>query len=264
MRRIEVLVAFRDIFSNFMLSHGYTFYKNCFVKYCNNVFNRVSIFTQKTIDIVSFDIIHYCSPIYIELFNIEADNQDGDFSLARIACSDNIVDDIEWNYEYGNTDDMVSKIQNAFNVYLKYFQKFDCEGLEDYNTKLKKYNQKLKDLSEPEIYTSLLDLFTGEVPISSVPQANQNELQELIIDARLESYYIIERLNEMLNDYDQSDIEIISESLSSFNENIQYVKALFCNDKEYLQQRHAQEDSERKEIIEMNKKLLYNAGLIAE
>ena len=110
----------------------------------------------------------------------------------------------------------------------------------------------------------MLDLFTGEVPISSVPQANQNELQELIIDARLESYYIIERLNEMLNDYDQSDIEIISESLSSFNENIQYVKALFCNDKEYLQQRHAQEDSERKEIIEMNKKLLYNAGLIAE
>ena len=98
LRRKDVLVTFRDIFSNFMLSHGYKFYKNCFVKYCNNVFNRVSIFTQKTIDIVSFDIIHYCSPIYIELFNIEADNEDGNFSLARIACADNIINDIEWNY----------------------------------------------------------------------------------------------------------------------------------------------------------------------
>lgn len=82
--------------------------------------------------------------------------------------------------------------------------------------------------------------------------------------ARFESYYIIERLNEMSNGYDQSDIEIISDSLSSFNENIQYAKALFCNDKEFLQQRQSQEDSERKEIIEKNKKLLYAAGLIVE
>lgn len=159
---------------------------------------------------------------------------------------------------------MVSKIQNAFDVYLKYFQNFDCECIYDYNAKLKKYNQKLRDSSEPEIYTSLLDLFTGEMPISSVPQANQNKLKELIIDARFESYYIIERLKEMSNGYDQSDIEIISNSLSSFNENIQYAKALFCNDKEFLQQRQAQEDSERKEIIEKNKKLLYEAGLVVE
>lgn len=264
LRRKDVLITFRDIFSNFMVSHGYKFYKNCFIKYCNNVFNRVSIFTQKTIDLVSFDIIHYCSPIYIELFNIEADNEDDNFSLARIACADNIINDIEWNYEYGNTYDMVSKIQNAFDVYLKYFQNFDCECIDDYNAKLKKYNQKLRDSSEPEIYISLLDLFTGEMPISSVPQANQNKLKELIIDARFESYYIIERLNEMSNGYDQSNIEIISDSLSSFNENIQYAKALFCNDKEFLQQRQAQEDSERKEIIEKNKKLLYAAGLIVE
>ena len=108
---------------------------------------------------------------------------------------------------------MKSKIQNAFDVYLKYFQKFDCEDLDDYNIKHKKYNQKLRDSSGPEIYTSLLDLFTGEMPISSVPQANQNKLKELIIDARFESYYIIERLNEMTNGYDQSDIEIISDSL---------------------------------------------------
>ena len=159
---------------------------------------------------------------------------------------------------------MKSKIQNAFDVYLKYFQKFDCEDLDDYNIKHKKYNQKLRDSSGPEIYTSLLDLFTGEMPISSVPQANQNKLKELIIDARFESYYIIERLNEMTNGYDQSDIEIISDSLSSFNENIQYAKALLCNNKEFLQQRQAQEDSERKEIIEKNKKLLYAAGLIVE
>lgn len=264
MRRKDVLITFRDIFSNFMVSHGYKFYKNCFIKYSNNVFNRVSIFTQKTIDLVSFDIIHYCSPIYIELFNIEADNEDDNFSLARIACADNIINDIEWNYEYGNTYDMVLKIQNAFDVYLKYFQKLDCKCTDDYNAELKEYNQKLRDSSEPEIYTSLLDLFTGEMPISSVPQANQNKLQELIIDARFESYYIIERLNEMSNGYDQSDIEIISDSLSSFNENIQYAKALFCNDKEFLQQRQAQEDSERKEIIEKNKKLLYEAGLIVE
>ena len=50
----------------------------------------------------------------------------------------------------------------------------------------------------------------------------------------------------------------------SFNENIQYAKALLCNNKEFLQQRQAQEDSERKEIIEKNKKLLYAAGLIVE
>lgn len=109
MRRNEVLNNFKKTFSNFMLNNGYSFYKNCFIKYYNGVFNRVSIFTQKTIDMVSFDIIHYCKPIYEELISIEDENESDDFSLARMAFKDNIIDDIEWEYEYGNTKDMTSK-----------------------------------------------------------------------------------------------------------------------------------------------------------
>lgn len=65
-----------------MLNNGYTFYKNCFIKYHNGVFNRVSIFTQKAVDTISFDIIHYCKPIYEDFISIEDENESDDFSLA--------------------------------------------------------------------------------------------------------------------------------------------------------------------------------------
>ena len=265
MRRKEVLNIFKNTFSHFMLNNGYTFYKNCFIKYHNGVFNRVSIFTQKAVDTISFDIIHYCKPIYEDFISIEDENESDDFSLAWIAFADNIIDDVEWEYEYGNNEDMVSKIQIAFNVYKKYYEQFDCESIDDYNTHLQEYNRKLHNTSERDPYEFISELFSGEVSLDSIPKNKQKKLQELLTRARTESYYIIQRFNEISQDLpsanSESELKMIAERVSAFNDDIQYIQALCYDDKEYLRKIQDGEDAERQRIIENNKRLLFEAGL---
>lgn len=249
-----------------MFNNHYRFYKNCFVKFQDDMFNRVSIWTRKTIDIVSFDIIHYCKPIYEDFVSIEDENENNDFSLARIAFAKNILDDIEWKYEYGNNKDMVLKIQSAFNVYKECFSQFDCESIDDYNTKSQEYIRKLNEKPKMDPFELISELFSGEVSLNLLSKSDNKKINELLIRARFESFYIIQRLDEILHYASYMDFKeefnSIFESVNDFNEDIEYIRALCYNDKVYLGKIKNREDTERKRIIEKNKKLLSEAGLI--
>lgn len=232
------------------------------------MFNRVSVWTRKTIDTVSLDIIHFCKPIYEDFICIEDENESDDFSLAQCAFVDNILNDIYWRFEYGNIDDMTIKIQTAFTVYKDYFVHFDSKSIDDYNTKSQEYFQKLNKDRETDPFEYISELFAGEASVNSLPKDNKKKIDELLISARYTSYYIVQRLNEMSHCLSYTDIKdefyLILDSVNDFNKDIEYIHALCYDDKDYLQKMQNREDAERNRIIENNNKLLLNAGLIAQ
>lgn len=249
-----------------MFNNHYKFYKNCFVKYHNNVFNRVSIWTQKTMDTVSFDIIHFCRPIYEDFISIEDENENSDFSLARIVFSKNVYDNIKWEFEYRNIKDMVLRIKTAFNLYKDFFPYFNCEDIEDYNTKSQEYYKKINDKPELDSYEYITELYCGEVSANLLEKKEQEKIDKLLIKARFESYYIIQRLDEISHCLSYTDLkdelDLIFESVVDFNDIIEYIHALYYNDIDFLQRKKNREDAEKNRIIEKNKKLLYKAGIL--
>ncbi len=268
MRRKEVVRCFIKNFSEFLYNNNYHLYKNCFIKYQNGVLNRVSVWTRKTIDTVSLDIIHFCKPIYEDFVSIEDENENDDFSLAQCAFADSILNDIYWSFEYGNIDDMNTIMQTVFTVYKDYFVQFDSKSIDDYNANSQKYFQKLNSKRETDPAEYISELFSGEASVDSLPKDRKNKIVELLVNARYTSYYIIQRLNEISQYTSCKDIvdelNLTLESVNDFNKEIEYIQALCYDDKDDLKTMQNQEDVERNRIIENNHKLLLDAGLIEQ
>lgn len=264
MRKKDVIKCFKDVFSEFLLNKEYIFYQNCFVKYKNGVLNRVSLFTQKTIDIVTFDIIHECKPIYEDFVSIKANNERENFSIATLAFTDSIIDDIEWSYLYNNNEDMTAKIQSAFEIYKNYFDFVHSDSIDDYKIHYREYNEKLKKPLETDPYELIADIFSGEYSLDSFPEDKLAEFKEVLVKSRWQSYYLMQYLNEMVNGKCEIDIDAelkyISCCLNEFNKDIEYLFALYNGDEKYLRKVNEREESARQEIIKKNRELLLNAG----
>lgn len=266
MRRKEVVRRFIKTFSEFLYNNDYHLYKNCFIKYQDGVFNRVSVWTRKTMDTVSLDIIHFCKPIYEDFVSIEDENENDGFSLAQCAFADDRLNEIFWSFEFGNIDGMNTTMQTVFTVYKDYFVQFDSKSIDDYNANFFEYNQKLNRNKETDPDEFISELFAGEVSVNSLPKDNKKKIDELLISARYTSYYIVQRLNE-LSQYKSckeivDELNLTLESVNDFNEEIENLRALCYNDQDYLEAIQKQEDAERNRIIENNKTLLLNAGII--
>jgi hypothetical protein len=265
LRKKEVLTCFKDVFSDFLLENGYTFYENCFICYKNEVLNRVSLFTQKNIDVVTFDIIHNCKPIYENFVSIRANNERDDFSIGTLAYVDNILDDVEWSYLYNDNADMTEKIQSAFEIYKNYFTNVHSESIDDYKGKFKAYNQKLEDSSEVDPYEFMADVFTGKHSLEGLPKDKMLEIEEILIESRGRSYYLIQYLNELIDNKTELNndfnLNYIADHIKEINEYIYHLYALCTGNEEYLRKIKEREEIAQQEIITKNKSLLSKIGL---
>lgn len=63
MRRKDIIIPFKEVFSDFLTEKGYFFNKNCFVKYNNGVINLIGIHSSKHMDTVEVDIVFYSEDI---------------------------------------------------------------------------------------------------------------------------------------------------------------------------------------------------------
>lgn len=272
MRRKDIVVCFKEIFGSFLTDNGYRFNKSGFIKFENDVFICVSIYSRKVMGMVEFDIIHECTPIF-EPFsdNLTTDNEDGDFSLGRIVFSKGLTDNIWWKYEYKNSEMMREKIQEAFGFYQNYYDEFfDINSVSEFKIKEEIYSSLLEsDLSDDKLENIFVGNFEDEslLPQDSLAMKYKDRFFELLFFIRYDYYDLYRYLEEYFSSHKVSDefdldYEYVKKLIDSCNKDKKLINALLLNDEEYVLKIFSEEENQLQKIIESNKKILKKFGMI--
>lgn len=264
------MVCFKEVFGPFLCSKGYKFNKNCYIKFENDVLNCVSVYSRKVIDEVEIDIIHGCTPIdepYNE--NLTTDNEDGDFSLGRIACSDGLIDDIYWVSK--SLVDFKDTLDKIYQVYIRYFDiYFNAQNPGDLENKEEKYLTLLEKDDEDDLIEKV---FVGSaedkslIPENSIARKYTDKYIETLFSIRDECFYLCNYINEIVCDNDpvntfSSDFWYVKKLIDSYSKDIKIMEALIYNDEKYISDLLSEEERNRQRIIEDNKNILIKYGLL--